>query len=53
MLLELVWQNPDPPPKMANQVRRVQGKQDGAVYEVSNQFFKQEFEVISAGPHAA
>jgi len=31
MLLELVWQNPDPPARMASKVRRVQGDQDGAV----------------------
>jgi hypothetical protein len=46
MLLELVWHNPDPPAKVASKVRRIQGDQDGAVYEVSNDFFREKLEVI-------
>ena len=46
MLLELVWHNPDPPAKVASKVRRVQGDQNGAVYEVSNDFFREKLEVI-------
>ena len=46
MLLELVWHNPDPPAEVASKVRRVQGDQNGAVYEVSNDFFREKLEVI-------
>jgi hypothetical protein len=46
MLLELVWRNPDPPAKVASKVRRIQGDQDGAVYEVSNDIFREKLEVI-------
>ena len=46
MFLELVWHNPDPPAKVASKVRRVQGDQDGAVYEVSNDVFREKLTVI-------